>query len=256
MSSPAQAQGSAARRRGTAPLLRPSNVLQRLAEWKKARPRASARSLARRANAMLAREGLDYIFNACDIVEANRSRALRVADAETGRLVFDYTFEGARGARFPVRLDAGDHAGMCGECFVAVPALRVTPREMVAVLGGRARRLLRPRGFSLDEAHLVGPDLKTVLRTWQMPYQTIPVGVSADGRKLYLDFYEDLGLGELALELSDDGRPRFVLREEVTGPEGEWISDFPEDPENAYLSFLRFRRGGGSHVVRFSGPCT
>jgi hypothetical protein len=47
--------------------------------------------------------------------------------------------------------------------------------------GGKLYGLKRPAAFKLDKAYLVGPDLKAVLRTWQLPYQTVPVGVSPDG---------------------------------------------------------------------------
>ena len=63
-------------------------------------------------------------------------------------------------------------------------------------------------------------------------------------------------LDELVLEISEDGRPGFRVKEEVGADSGEWIEDHPKDPRNDYLSFMRFRAGGRTHVVRFSGPCT
>jgi hypothetical protein len=34
------------------------------------------------------------------------------------------------------------------------------------------------------------------------------------------------------------------------------LGEVPTDPNNTYLSFRRFRAGGRTHVIRFSGPCT
>ncbi|HKG15171.1 MAG TPA: hypothetical protein VKB12_17745 [Pyrinomonadaceae bacterium] len=36
----------------------------------------------------------------------------------------------------------------------------------------------------------------------------------------------------------------------------ELIKDFPKDPDNDYLSYMRFKAGGNTYVVRFTWPCT
>jgi hypothetical protein len=61
----------------------------------------------------------------------------------------------------------------------------------------------------LDEAALVDGTMTKVLRTWQLPYQSVPVGISPDGTKLYVEFYEH-ELDALVLELLEDGRVRFM----------------------------------------------
>ena len=235
------------------PTLKPSNVLDEVRRRKSVEPRLSASALARYANALLARKGFDYDFNVCEILPPT---AARVRGGTEATLALDYPMTRLDGRGVIFHLVTDDQGGMCGECFLPVPALRVTAGEMTVVADGVTYTLKRPAAFALDEAQLVGSDLKTVLRTWQIPFQTIPVGVSPDGRSLYLDFYEDTGLDELVLEVSDEGRPRFRVRREVVSAEGESVEEHPTDPLNAYLSFLRFRSGGRTHVVRFSGPCT
>jgi hypothetical protein len=238
------------------PALRPSNVLDALKSYKALRPGLKAHALARHANALLARKGFDYDFNVCEIFPPEML-AGGGGGAATGAL---HTFRrrltrlDGRGVTFD--LVADDFGSPCSECFLTLPARRVTKNEMLLVAGGATYELQRPASFVLDEAHLVGADLKTVLRTWQLPYQTIPVGVSPDGRGLYVDFYTDTGLDELVLEISEDGRPSFRVKGEVAAGGGEWVEEHPKDPNNAYLSFMRFRSGGRTHVVRFSGPCT
>lgn len=243
---------------GQIPTLKPSNIVEAVRLRKSQAPRLSASGLARYANELLARRGLDYDFNVCELVSADnlpRQRGLR-PDGTLAQVTLQHRMTRADGRDVTFRLVTDDGGGMCGECFTAVPALRVTKDEVTVVADGATYTVKRPASFELDEAYLVAGDLKTVLRTWQLPYQTIPSGVSSDGRSLYLSFYEDAGLDELMLEITEDGRPRFRAAREVGAKGGERVEEHPKDPSNDYLSFMRFRAGGRTHVVRFNGPCT
>lgn len=240
------------------PTLKPSNILDEVKRRKAARPALSPARLARYANELLARRGLDYDFNVCELVPAEnlpRQRGLRPGGTWT-QLTLQHRMTRADGRDVTFKFITDDRGGMCGECFTAVPALRVTKGEVTVVADGTSYALKRPASFELDEADLVADDLKTVLRTWQLPYQTIPSGVSPDGRSIYLSFYEDAGLDELVLEITEDGRPRFRAAREAGAKGGEWVEEHPKDPLDDYLAFMRFRNGGRTHVIRFSGPCT
>ena len=238
---------------GQFPTLEPSHILEAVRRRKSLDPRLSAGGLARYANELLARRGFDYDFDACEIFPPPLAAASLAPEAT---FTFDRRLIRLDGRGVTFKLVTDNFGAPCAECFLHVPALRVTKGEMELVAGGVTYALKRPDSFKLDEAHLVGADLKTVLRTWQMPYQTIPAGVSPDGRSLYVDFYEDAGLGELVLELKEDGRLRFRVRKEVGAGGGEWVTEHPKDPSDDYLGFQRFRSGGRTHVIRFSGPCT
>ncbi|HEX8290590.1 MAG TPA: hypothetical protein VF570_02465 [Pyrinomonadaceae bacterium] len=232
--------------------LRPSNILAELRQHKARHPRLSAAALARHANALLARKGLDYNFDSCEIFPTPDS--YRPADSESVTLVYQMFRADGRGVSFT--LVADEYGGVCAECFMRLPALRVTKRGMTLVGGGAAYVLKRPASFKLDEAQLLDASMKRVLRSWHLPFQAIPVGISPDGRSIYLDFYEEYGLDELLLELSEDGRPRFRARSGTDLGRDEWVTDPPKNPEDDFEGYKRFRVGGRTHVVRFTGPCT
>lgn len=243
---------------GQLPTLKPSNIVDAVRLRKSQPPRLSASGLARYANELLAREGFDYSFDACDFFPPPsfaRGDGMR-PDGTFARITLEHRMTRADGREMTFRFVATDAAAICSECYLTLPALRVTKDEMTLVGDGVTYTLKRPAAFVLDEAYLVAEDLKTVLRTWQLPYGTIPSGVSPDGRSIYVSFYEDDRLDELVLEIKDDGRPRFRAAREAGAKGGEWITEFPKDPLNDYLSFMRFRAGGRTHVVRFTGPCT
>ncbi len=248
----------AAEEQGQIPTLKPSNIVDAVRLRKSQSPRLSASGLARHANELLARRGFDYSFDACDFFpppSLTRGGGLR-PDGTFARITLEHRMTRADDREMTFRFVAIDAAAICSECYLTLPALRVTKTEMTLVGDGATYTLKRPAEFVLDEAYLVAEDLKTVLRTWQLPYGTIPTGVSPDGRSLYLSFYEDAGLDELTLEITEDGRPRFRAAREVGAKGGEWVEEHPKDPSNDYLSFMRFRAGRRTHVIRFNGPCT
>lgn len=251
-----QSVGASAQRR--APKIRASTVLEDLLEMKRRRPRISPRALAAHGNALLREKGLNYDFNACDILKANGRENASNTQPTGALLTYAYRLTSAdgRSMNFDILSTDDEGGGMCGECFFEIPLLRATKTEMVVHAEGGTFRLRRPKEFFLDEAALVDRSLRRVLRTWQMPFQTVPSGVSPDGSKLYVDFYEGLAPGELTLEMSDDGTVKFRARNELGLREGEWVKEFPKDPDNAYLSYMRFKSGGKTHIVKFSGPCT
>jgi hypothetical protein len=226
-----------------------SNILQELAERKKKQPAVTSRELAVIGNELLEKRGFDYMFDVCDILpKHSRTSTTAISASHTLSL----TNGAKRSFRFTV---AGDGEGLCGECMSLVPAVQVTAREMVLISEGKRYRVRRPASFILDEAELVDASMKKVLRTWQLPYQTFPLGISPDGAKLYLEFRQD-ELDGLVLELSENGALAFRDRTEVKLVEGKPIEDHPKDPNNAYLSFKRFDTGNKTYLIRFSAPCT
>lgn len=234
----------------------PSNIIDEVADKRRKQPDISPEELAAYANELVEEKGFDYEFNVCEVI--GRERLKRVSGTSPSRVVYRYRMTRADGRKVALNFiseNPGD--APCGECFSPIPSLQVTRGEMLVVSGGKRHRLRRPPAFHLDEAALVDGTMKKVLRTWQLPYQTVPVGVSPDGRKLYLEFYVEHELGDVVLELAEDGRAQFKARRAVgLQRKGEWIETHPEDRDNAYLSFMRFNAGGKSYIIKFNAPCT
>lgn len=228
--------------------LTPSKVLNEVSERRKAQPSLTPVELADYANKLIEEKGFDYDFDVCGAItkpklESESTHSYRMHLTGGGILTFGFTVDATQ-------------ESLCGECWTYIPSLAVTKREMLLVADGKRYRVKRPASFLLDEAELVDGTMRKVLRTWQLPSQTVPLGVSADGTKLYVDFYAD-GLEGLLLELSEDGLIQFRARSQTQLPgEGTWIEEHPKDPKNDYLSFMEFQAGGKKYIVRFSAPCT
>lgn len=237
--------------------LSPSTILADLEKRITDRPADPPKQWARYANARLKRVGFNYDFDLCEIVRASSKTQVNPSTSASAQMLL-YQATLASGENLTLQLFGEEQeGGMCGECFFHVPALRVTRSYILAINDGKQYRLKRPGRFDLDEAVLVDETMRRGLRRWQLPYQTVPQGISADGKKLYLALYEGSSLDALLLELSEDGSVQFKARSDVgLGREGEWIEKHPKERRNAYLSFMRFRTRGGNYIIKFSAPCT
>ncbi len=232
--------------------VRGSNVIIAVSERARKEPSLRPEQLAAYGNELIARKGFDYDLSLCDMLTHREQNPTKPAEIVRNRQM---TLINGEKRTFSLRIE-NPYNSLCGECWVSLPSLQVTNKEMTLIAEGKRYRIRRPPSFILEEAHLVDETLKKVIRTWQMPYQAVPTGISADGTKLYLDFYVDHDLDNLVLELSENGPPQFRDRAVVESGEGEHIENHPRDPNNGYLSFMSFRVGEKTYRVRFWGPCT
>jgi hypothetical protein len=226
----------------------PSLLMKMVRDRVEREPGMSDGVLAAYANGLLSQKGFDYQFDVCEFirllpqkrraVEPPPSYRFQLTQASGGKIAFEIGND-----------DVSD--GMCGECFFAFPSLGVTGREILLLLGGRQYRLRRPSLFRLDEMSLVDSSMKRVLRTWEVPYQSMPLGISADGTHLYIS----TELDRLALEIAPSGLS-FKATSQIEVRDGKEVEKHPRDPGNAYLGFMRFRSGQRSYIIRYSAPCT
>ena len=242
------------------PRIAPSAVFEALRDRKRARPRVTPAELAAYGNSLIAARGFNYHFDSCEVVEANENPPPAPGASERAKL-YSYPLRPVGGGAVNFQF-VGDFFewgtnGPCGECFFRVPALRVARGRMLVVADGRRVWLRRPPEFDLDEVQLVDRSLKRVLRTWEVPFQTNPLGLSPDRTKLYIDSWElaNLDIEGLAVEISDAGA-RLVALDQLNLPKGDDLTAFPRDPLNGYLSFKRFGKGRRSYVLRYSAICT
>lgn len=228
-----------------------SNVLIEVGERSTQSPSLTPVELAAYGNELIARKGFDYEFDVCEMLNHDRTKSI------PDKIVRNHQMTLTNGGKLTFRFTIGDgFESLCSECWSLIPGLQVTSKEMTLIAEGKRYRVRRPPTFLLDEAHLVDASLKKVIRTWQMPYQAMPTGISPDGTKLYLDFYPGNGLDDLVLEISENGPPQFRHRAVIESSEGKFIENHPKDPTNGYLSFMSFRVGQKTYRVKFSAPCT
>jgi len=234
----------------------PTSYLELIAK-RIAQPGVAAEEAADYANTLMARNGFDYDFEACPIVKANKRPGPVNSDGRNK--IYNYTLTELSGSKLGMQLTADPTEALCGECAFTIPLLRVTKRELLLVSEGRQYLLKRPSGFLLKKVSLVNRSLRRLLYTWEVPLDTEPVGVSEDGKRIYLELLnhyepEDL-VKKVVLEVSQSG-VRFVARDKIPAQTGQLMPSHPTDPHDAYLTFKRFRVRDKSYIIRYDAPCT
>jgi hypothetical protein len=222
-------------------------------------PEATLQQVAAFANAGIARFGLTYQF------------VLSVPETTVpGSIWLD-----GESATYALRLrddPITEPAGPCGEVWAPLPVTEVRADSLVVVHWRGAERVARPEQLWLDEMKIWSADLTTLLATVEVPWQTIPFGVTPDGRGIlvYQPLYEEASdwwrrikathpdiPGDtpfLLLAVSEDGF-RYVDDSALyVLPRSKRRTDLPGDPHNAYLGYEEFL---DPHVVvEYSAPCT
>jgi hypothetical protein len=249
----------------------PPKLEEEVQRFIKKRPRLSAEKITAYANSVLQRSGYLYEFEIHDLIQNNKLQLVdserNIEDVEKLYLI-PFDLEGGTRRSFQIWVSL---VGQCGENFVYLPAINVTSQNILAVMDGKKYSFKRPAGFLLDEMELVDETLKREIRKWEVPDQTWPVGISADGQTLYLPIWftesdSDANAWFLwkqgkksyptsVLAISPTGIRFEVAAKALAGQEPE-IPDFPEDPNNGYLAYRRFRVKGKTYIIRFSNPCT
>jgi hypothetical protein len=224
-----------------------------------AQPDATLQEVAAFANAGIGRLGLTYMFDYSAAKEPLPD-ALWLEGEEVTlllRLRDDPISEGS---------------GPCGEVWAPLPVTDVRKDTLTVAHWRDAYRVARPRGLVLDEMKIWSSDRARLLATVEVPWQTIPFGVTPDGRGVlvYDPLYEQGSqwwrsvknahpdiVGDtpfLLLAVSEEGF-RYVGDPALYAPHAaEQLTDQPHDPDNAYLGYTEFLN---PHViVEYTAPCT
>lgn len=231
-----------------------SPLEQRIVAFIADHPEAGVDEVAAFANAELAQHGLTYQFDDFD----DESGALTL-QGEGRTFVLDYGG----------RLDSGP----CGEWFVAVPAVAVGRTWIDLAQEGRVWRVTRPETLYLDTMTVMTADQSAVTATIEVPWQSVPAGVTADGRGVVVRDYiaedpavrawwERLRRNDPAISSDDPFLPLIVSEDAVRYADDAALLREPasngarevESSENAYLRQEEFV--SPNYVVEYSLPCT
>jgi hypothetical protein len=232
------------------PRIVPSSLFADLIEKRSKEPRLSSARLVEYANQIVKEKGINYEFDLCEIVAANK-HPRQVPGKSPETKLYVYALTGIDGRSTTFEIVSEDLGGPCAYCYFAFPCLRVTKQELMVTSEGKRYHLKRTAKFSLYVMSLVDKSMKTTIRSWEVPYESYPVGISQDGTRIFIG----TPLEELVLGISAQG-PQFQASAFPEPHEREWLTEHPKDPKNDALSFMRFRNGNTSYIVRFTAPCT
>lgn len=237
-------------------------------------PNWSAAEITAYANQLLQQRGFNYEFDICDYLVSRKITPLSrntLDDSPIKDYRLTFSLQGQATKTFRVKVDDG---GPCGECFADIPATLVTARTLHAVVKGATYPLQRPANFRLDEIALVDETMRKVMRKWESPSQSSPLGISPDGQTIYLPVeFSDADLEAVRRLLEGENKLRKPypssllaispsgLRFEVAAPilrrqQMETLNPPLGLAKDGYEVFKRFRIGKQTYILRYSAPCT
>lgn len=234
-----------------------SNLIGDLKALKTANPKIAAAEYVKAANALLEKQGLNFVvaFDAATCQQIGQAVA-NLKDKST-----------PLNLRTALKSPLGESANLilpevsfskaeCVPCFVELPIFEATAKEFVTLVEGRNIKFYLPSNFILNEAALVdAKDLTIVKRRWKIPFRATPLAVSDDGGILYLGFPEP-ELSELALMAFSEGVYQFCAKSELDAAQKTTpLKEFPKDANNPNLAFMKFASGEKTQIVKFSSRC-
>jgi hypothetical protein len=237
----------------------PSTLFDRIQQVSNDYSAISGLELAAYGNTQLKKLGFNYDFEVRSFIKERGLRPALVfgdhSNPEDSPALYVAMLKLTDGSQrnFLIRVEP---AGPCGERIASLPVISVGPQEIVLVANGRQYKVKRPSEFGADSMDLVDETMGKAIHSWEVPYGAAPAGVSADGQTPFINDIMPHSGQAVWLAISDTGFRLEPLPPYARESFGEWIQDHPTDPNNDYLSFMRFRLNGKSLIIRFSAPCT
>lgn len=209
--------------------IKPSTILAEIIKKKKTNPKMSHRELAAYANQLLAKQGFNYSFNISELYDQKTPPREFVGEEKVHYANFPFDFMLQNGGKRTFDVTAKNLRNECfGETYPAFPLTQAAGGFATLIVEGKPNRIKIPKEFYALDAILVDTKTKKkALQRWILPYayglgSDNFVGISADGKKLYLtveegyESDEDVNeINELALEIGADGAIKFVSKSEA-----------------------------------------
>lgn len=226
----------------------------------------TSEELADYANSLLPRYGFEYDLDLERIItrktKQRQTKPVKVEDDGMPYVKFELDVTSTKGAKKKLAVVApAESSCCCGYYYTPIPVTKITSKEITLVLDSQELIVNRPKDFPIVQEYILSEVKKklTRLRSWEVPYETYPYGVSTDGKKLYVK----IDIEELLLEVSDVGTLRFVPKDAkdiVT--KGEDLNKLPPPKvgdvliKSGELGLMRYVLNGKPYVLEFPYPCT
>ena len=234
-----------------------STLFEDLLKFKSENPKISAEKLAEQANILLQKKGLNFVFafeqNICQKITDAREKqkdksqpvklnaTLKSVEAETAKIILpDVSFDKSE----------------CGKCFIQMPLFEFSGKDFITSVEGRNIKFFTPPNFLFNDAFLVNEqNPSTVVRQWKVPFRTVPLGVSDDGKLLYLElpFKE---LNELTLIIYDEGGFQFYAKSELDlSAKSVDLKNTVKESVSPDTAFIKFTKGEKTQVLKYNSSC-
>jgi hypothetical protein len=243
--------------------IKPSLLLDKLAKEKSENPKISKDELVKFANELIHKYGVDFWVDVAGLIE-NKTEANEIEelidDFEFNvRFSFTATLSNSKEKSF--QIESPRDSCCCGYAYASFPVSNITSDKMTLIVDSKPFELNRNKDISFSQEHVLIENVLSPkkIRSWQIPFETYPFGISEDGMKLYVD-YEETGL---LLEIGEHGEIKFVSKDaQHIIKNGKDLRRFPEPKVGEILfksgenGLMKFKSANRTFIVDFPYVCT
>ena len=241
-------------------------ILREIANYKRSKSSAGIQEITDYANSLLPKYGFQYDLDFERIItrktKQRQTKPTKIPGDDGEYVRFDLDVVSIDGAKkkLPVVAPA-DSSCCCGYYYTPICVTKITAKELTVVIDAQEVVIARPTEIPIVQEYIFGKERPklTKLRSWEVPYETYPYGVSTDGKKLYVKTDFD----DLLLEIAETGELRFVpTRTEGIVANGEDLNKLPPPKVGEILrksgefGLMRYMLNGIPYIVEFPYPCT
>lgn len=246
--------------------IEPSSVLDDITNYKRENKDIPSKDLADFGNTLLPTHGFNFDIDLASVVEkkiaARNTKPVKKEGDDSLFVSFPLELLTERGTKKIFEITAlGEASCCCGYYYTPFPITQITKQRMTIVVDGKPYLIRRNRDFPVVQEYILYENLKKPkkIRSWEVPYETYPYGLSKDGMNLYID----LDTENLLLEISNAGSLRFVAKDtEGIINNGEDLRKLPPPKVGEVLNksgefgLMRYKLENKEYVVEFPYPCT
>lgn len=246
--------------------LQSSSILEKIKAYKKTNNNITSKDLADYGNSLLSSNGFDFDLDLKSIIEkktaAKLTKPLKIEGDGGLYVTFPLELKTETGVKKILNVKApGEESCCCGYYYTPIPVTQISRQRLTIVVDGKPYAIRRNREFPVVQEYTLYENLKKPqkIRSWEVPYETYPYGVSKDGMNLYIDLETE----NLLLEISSEGNLKFAAKDaDGIVNNGEDLRKLPPLKEGEILhksgefGLILYKVASKEYIVEFPYPCT
>ncbi len=238
-------------------LIRSSGLLEEIVRLKKDEPSISPGLLADKANALLIKKGIDFIFVFNTDVCLKVSNAIENQKDKSKLVGLSATLNSVGGERTIVKLPGiSFDKSECGKCFIRLPIFEISGVDFITSVQGMNIKFFTPSNVSFNQITLVNGETFASVRKWNTPFRTVPVGISEDLKLIYLELPAK-ELQDLVLIAYDDGAIQFYAKSDLDLPTKTMTpSVIPKSEILPNVAFVNLIKDDKINTLKYNTPCS
>lgn len=243
-------------------------VLNEIYRHKMGNPTITSQAMADHGNKLLPVLGFSYDLDLEKIIRtkirAGATKPIKKAGDDFPYVSLPIQIRSVAGQKKTLSVTApAEDVCCCGYYYTPIPVTQISSARMTVVIDRKEVVMRRTKDFPVVQEYMLYEDRKPPkkVRSWEVPYETYPYGVSADGLSLYIEI--DARIADLLLEISSDGSLKFVPKKtEGVVTHTEDLRKLPPPKEGEILhksgefGLLRYVVAGKRYLLEFPYPCT